>query len=91
MNVQNELKIAWKQSWNANTIARLQNAYSTSPTSPLMALRNPVNGQDIPNMPINSDAITQMNAMQIRAILQDLGQTVPNNQAGGIVERYTGR
>lgn len=81
-------------------MARLQNHYATSPNDPIVPFINPVTGLDIPNFPADSSTITRLNgkyifhfcvytpdntlATQIRSILQELGQRVPNNQGGGV-------
>ncbi|KAI4160399.1 MAG: hypothetical protein LQ342_005723 [Letrouitia transgressa] len=64
-------------------MARLQNHYATSPYDALVPLFNIETGLDIPNFPADSNAINRLDATQIRSILQELGQRVPDNQGGG--------
>ena len=82
-----------------NAMARLQNSYAGAPDDPLIGLVNPTTGRVIANMPADSEALSHMTgtplqlrffipnydlATQIRPILVELGQIIPQNQAGGL-------
>ncbi|KAL8742266.1 MAG: hypothetical protein Q9190_005218 [Brigantiaea leucoxantha] len=64
---------------NQNSMARLQNHHASSPTDALTPLVNLATGQDIPNFPADSNSITRLTAPQVRGILQELGQRLPDN------------
>lgn len=77
-------------------MARLQNSYAETPNDPFTSLIYPITGAAIPDMPATLDAmngelsstlisppytlLTNFTVPQITAVLQQLGQVVPDTQ-----------